>query len=372
MIGFAVLLLCTVGLTISVLRVRVLRSIAPAASPASRGPSDLSVIIPARNEADNLKALLADLRSQTVAPKEIVVVDDESSDATASIASAAGARVIATGTRPNGWNPKVWALTVGAEASSGSVLCFLDADVRLAPSALGCLGAELQQCGGLVSVAPQHLIGAPVEVLSLACNVIAVAGGGPGFRPGPDGSSQGAVGSCVVIAADDYARAGGHAASPATIVDDLRLAAAARAMHIPVTLRRGGAVVSMRSYPSGLRSIVDGWSKNLAAGAATTQLLVGLAVSGWLAALMLPGVLVALGQWSAAAVLWVLGSIHSMWLARRVGRFGVAAAMAMPVIAAFTTFVTVRSVLLRFLRRDVEWRGRRLSPSGLEHIGARR
>ena len=369
MIGFAlVLLLCTVGLTISVLRVRLLRSIAPVA----RGPVDMSVIIPARNEADNLTALLADLQLQTAAPREILVVDDESSDATALVASAAGARVIATGTRPNGWNPKVWALTVGAKASSGSVLCFLDADVRLAPSALGCLGAELQQCGGLVSVAPQHLIGAPVEVLSLACNVIAVAGGGPGFRPGPDGSSQGAVGSCVVIAADDYARAGGHAASPATIVDDLRLAAAARAMHIPVTLRRGGAVVSMRSYPSGLRSIVDGWSKNLAAGAATTQLLVGLAVSGWLAALMLPGVLVALGQWSAAAVLWVLGSIHSMWLARRVGRFGVAAAMAMPVIAAFTTFVTVRSVLLRFLRRDVEWRGRRLSPSGLEHIGARR
>ena len=79
MIEFALVLLCTTGLTISVLRVRVLRSIAPAASPASRGPSDMSVIIPARNEADNLWALLADLRSQTVAPNEIVVVDDESS-----------------------------------------------------------------------------------------------------------------------------------------------------------------------------------------------------------------------------------------------------------------------------------------------------
>ena len=70
---------------------------------------------------------------------EVVVVDDESTDATADVAAGLGARVVRTGPRPAGWLGKPWVLDQGIRsATSEWVVCF-DADVRpdpIAPAAL--------------------------------------------------------------------------------------------------------------------------------------------------------------------------------------------------------------------------------------------
>ena len=67
----------------------------PGAPPPGAGPLELAVIVPARDEADVLPALLASLAGQTRPAAEVVVVDDGSSDDTASLASRGGAQVIA-------------------------------------------------------------------------------------------------------------------------------------------------------------------------------------------------------------------------------------------------------------------------------------
>jgi glycosyltransferase involved in cell wall biosynthesis len=54
----------------------------------------VSVVIPVRDDAGHLRACLRALAGQTVAPDEIVVVDNASSDDTAEVARAAGARVV--------------------------------------------------------------------------------------------------------------------------------------------------------------------------------------------------------------------------------------------------------------------------------------
>src|SRR4051812_46085183 len=56
----------------------------------------VTVIIPARNEAHNLPALLRSIAVQSIQPLEVLVVDDESSDGTAEVARELGARVIAS------------------------------------------------------------------------------------------------------------------------------------------------------------------------------------------------------------------------------------------------------------------------------------
>lgn len=83
----------------------------------------ISVIIPARNEAANLPALLASLAPYP--DVEVVVVDGESTDPTAELARDAGARVI---TCPPGRGRQ---MNAGARLASGNVLLFLHADTRL-------------------------------------------------------------------------------------------------------------------------------------------------------------------------------------------------------------------------------------------------
>ena len=84
----------------------------------------LSVVVPAYNAAQTITACLTALGQQAgVGPYEVIVVDDGSTDDTAALARAAGARVITT-TRGR----PAAARNTGARAAQGDILCFTDAD----------------------------------------------------------------------------------------------------------------------------------------------------------------------------------------------------------------------------------------------------
>ena len=87
------------------------------------GPA-LSIVIPTLNEERSIATLLADLRALAVR-HEVIVVDGGSSDATANVAAASGARVVSS-RRGRGIQ-----LGAGARAAAAPILCFLHADVRL-------------------------------------------------------------------------------------------------------------------------------------------------------------------------------------------------------------------------------------------------
>ena len=92
------------------------------------GPS-VSVVVPIRDEAARLPALLGALTADGRSDVEMIVVDDGSSDGSGDLARRAGATVIEVGPPP-GWTGKAWACWQGALRASGDVLVFLDADVR--------------------------------------------------------------------------------------------------------------------------------------------------------------------------------------------------------------------------------------------------
>lgn len=89
----------------------------------------VSVIIPALDEEAELPATLASVRAQP-GPKEVIVVDGGSEDATREIAEQSGARVV-TGRRG-----RARQMNAGAALAAGDVLLFLHADTRLSPGAL--------------------------------------------------------------------------------------------------------------------------------------------------------------------------------------------------------------------------------------------
>jgi 4,4'-diaponeurosporenoate glycosyltransferase len=325
---------------------------------APRGPVDavrVSVVVPARNEADRLPDLLASLGRQSLVPVEVVVVDDGSTDATAEVAAAAGARVVEAPPVPDGWTGKSWACATGVDATDGDVVVFLDADVVLADDALAAVVDAWRDGGGMVSVQPHHHPRRPVEALSLPFNVVSVMGLGIGSLI-PPRREWGAAGPCLVLARRDYDAIGGHRAVRAEVAEDLALAERAVAAGLPVRCLAGGSLLHFRMYRD-LRGLVEGWGKNLATGARHTPFLRSLGTVLWITALLtlaleVPG----LPPISAVAV-YLAATVQVFLLGRQVGRFG-AAAVVWPILLAGFAAVFALSAVRTVLLRRVRWSGR--------------
>lgn len=100
----------------------------------------ISVILPAKNEAEGLRRTLPALRA-LLPEAEIIVSDDGSTDATAQVAAEHGARVVsAPYSMGNGA-----AIKRGARAASGDVLVFMDADGQHDPACIEPLLAKLDE-----------------------------------------------------------------------------------------------------------------------------------------------------------------------------------------------------------------------------------
>jgi GT2 family glycosyltransferase len=96
------------------------------------GQPEVSVVVPVRNDPDNLVACLTALRASTCANHEVVVVDDASTDNTPQIARAHGARVVRLSENVG---PAI-ARNRGCEEARGEIVVFLDADVCATPETL--------------------------------------------------------------------------------------------------------------------------------------------------------------------------------------------------------------------------------------------
>jgi 4,4'-diaponeurosporenoate glycosyltransferase len=336
----------------------------PGEASAGTVLADLAVVIPARDEAGTLPTLLESLRAQGPRPHEVVVVDDASTDGTAAVARAHGAETVPSRPLPAGWTGKSWACQQGVDATSASLLVFLDADVRLGPGALRALVDEHAARGGLVSVAPRHEMVRPTERLSAPFNLVAFMGVGSA-RPGRDGRSDGAFGPCMVCRRTDYQTVGGHAAVRDAVTEDLALAEAFTEAGLPTYALAGRGAVAYRMYPQGLRQLIEGWSKNLAAGARFVPALRSLGVALWVTALLVATQHLVLAILSpdrahvSIAVVAFAAFAAQQWIRlRALTTAGWITAALFPATTVVFTAIFLRSIWWTYGRRRVRWRGR--------------
>jgi len=323
--------------------------------------SRVSVVVPARDEAGQLPGLLASLPAGV----EVVVVDDGSTDGTPQAARLAGARVVEAGPLTEGWTSgKAHACQVGADATTGEVLVFVDADVRFAPDGLDRVVGLLDVKGGLVSVQPHHEPGAPVEHLAALFNVVALAATDVSTPLGRRRGATGAFGPVLACSRSDHAAVGGHGVARARVDDDVALAGAFRAAGRPVTVRTGGEEVRFRMYPGGFGQLVEGFTKDLAVGVRAARPLTVALVGAWLTLLVQASVApvraaLGAGDVGAAAALYLVVALQVRWMVGQVGRFGWATALAFPALVAVFLAVFARSVVST-VRGRVSWRGRQV------------
>jgi 4,4'-diaponeurosporenoate glycosyltransferase len=326
-------------------------------------PGRISIVVPARNEATRLPRLLDALRD---APwREVLVVDDESEDATASVAASHGATVLTVPPRPPSWNGKAWACATGAHVASGDVLVFLDADVE--PTAVGvlALAATALASGGLASAQPASRVEKPYEHLSGGPLLVTLLGAGTGPSPRRRWwRAPIAFGPAVGIPRTTYESLGGHAADPGAVDDDLALARAADRAGVEVTTFYGGDLLRYRMYPAGLAQLVEGWTKNLAVGAGGIPRLRLASCVAWVAAALSAAGLFVLHPSAVSAFAYLAYASQAHVVLRRAGFRHPATAALYPAALAMFLHLFVASLVASKARGSVRWRGRKLVVGG--------
>ncbi len=109
--------------------------------PSKMYEQRLSILIPARNEENNIGKCLDSILKQSFSNYEVIVLDDESTDSTSAIVEQYAVKddrikLIKGKPLPKGWLGKNWACHQLAKNAKGNLLFFVDADIRLAENAV--------------------------------------------------------------------------------------------------------------------------------------------------------------------------------------------------------------------------------------------
>jgi dolichol-phosphate mannosyltransferase len=252
-------------LSLAILASRLARAVHPARVVTSgNSPIDgtISVIVPARDEVARIGPLLeAMLGAPGVG--EVIVVDDESTDATADLAARLGATVVAGRPVPAGWSGKAWALHQGIERAVGDWLVCLDADTRPSPELPLTAAARATARGeDFVTVAGRFDCPTPAgRWLHAALLTTLVDRYGPpsGRRP----RRLLANGQCMVIRRQALAAAGGVHAVRGQTVEDVALARRLEAAGAAVAFVDGTSLLTVLGYGT-IRDTFTGWGRSIA------------------------------------------------------------------------------------------------------------
>ena len=228
----------------------------------------VSAIIPARNEERTIAEAVISVAEQPEI-REVIVIDDQSSDGTGEILRrlAAGQprlRVCEAGPLPAGWVGKNHAASLGAQKAACDWLLFTDADALHLPGSTARALAEANSRGAdLVSYSPgqeMHTWWERALIPFVFCRLSQLYS--YAAINDPDSPAAAANGQYLLIRRNVYEQIGGHAAVRDEVLEDVALARLAKSAGFRLHFAPGDQICRVRMYSS-FQAMWEGWSKNL-------------------------------------------------------------------------------------------------------------
>lgn len=334
----------------------------------------VSILVPARNERAAIGACVRSLLAQDYPDFEVLVLDDNSTDGTSDVLATLARtdtrlRVLSGTPLPNGWLGKQWACHQLAQAASGELILFTDADtlhhphaLRAGVSALHAERADLltaflyqrtQTWGERLTVPTIFWCFFSFLPLVLAHHIRIPA-------------LSLTNGQWMLFRRAAYQAIGGHAAVCSSPIDDIMLGRRIRAHGLRWRVVDAGDYVACRMY-DGFSSALDGFSKNLFA-VFEFRVIEYLFVWLWLTLITLEplGVVILWTFEPTRAVfdlglaVLAVGEMFALWniaLARL--RFPIYLAFLYPLLVILLVLIALRSMLWTMTGR-LTWKGRNL------------
>ena len=333
----------------------------------------LSIIVPARNEAHNLRRLLPSLESQNYPGEmEIIVVDDHSTDGTSEMVkcglrdSGCAVKLMCADELPAGWLGKPHASHIGANEASGKWLLFSDADTKHEPfSAASAVSfAEKHGLDGL-SVFPQQQTRGLLDGAVLTVAFVALFAG---LRR----STTMLNGQYILVRRDAYEASGGFAAVRSEMMDDLAYGnlLAEQGYHVPIM--RGESLVSVHMY--------DNWQQmwhgltRLGSGSLRYNGPLALTTAIFVTAVMMPLWTLIFNRYQLREIpslrfIWAMTIVGLIPWAKKINSkdrnasepgSAILEAVLAPAAAMFVQGAAVWGLLSRLVGRGVSWKNRRV------------
>lgn len=238
----------------------------PAAPPSH--PPLVSVLVPVKNEEENLVECLKCLTNQNYPTMEIIVINDHSIDRTVEILSEYSRlhpdkiRILDAPSLPPGWTGKNWALTHGVPFAHGEWLFFTDADTRHEPWSLSSAIAHAEEEKlDLLTLSPRCLTGSFWEKILQPAAMVYIGLWFPFAKVNhPSSTLSFGNGQYLMIRKRTYQAIGGHEKVKEAFLEDFALVKEVKKSGYRIECAMGTKIYGTRMYRS-FAGIWRGWRR---------------------------------------------------------------------------------------------------------------
>lgn len=329
----------------------------------------ISVLIPARNEAQVIGDTITNLVRQQQVNFEIIVLDDGSTDDTTAVAHAAAGdfaafSVIHGKPLPEGWLGKNWACQQLALAAQGDYLLFTDADVEWRPGALSALmHTQSRYNADMLTVWPTQITTTWAERLVVPLMTFAIWAYLPEImvRASKLVAFAAANGQCLLFKRETYNAIGGHRAAKQNITEDVALARNTKRHGFRLVMADGFGMVACRMYQD-WPSVRNGFGKNILAGHGGSVLFLLFSTLFHWTLFIVPWVWLLLAGLAGTnstipLLLGILGVLTRGWIAGMT-RQRIIDAVLMPISVVLMTRIAFQALWWHYRFGGPKWKGR--------------
>ena len=327
---------------------------------------DITVLIPARNEAETIKATLPALTAQGRG-LNIILIDDQSSDGTGQVARKVvdeNLLIIKGKSLPSGWTGKLWALEQGRSHIRTPFTLLLDADIEPLPGIIGELKRAMQERDvQLISLMAELRMETFWERLLMPAFIYFFKLLYP-FRLSNTGTSRvaAAAGGCILLETRLLHEIGGFDSLRGELIDDCALARRIKTLGDKTWIGLTHSVRSIRPYEK-LRTIWEMVARTAFTQLHYSGLLLALCTAIMVLSFVVPGLGLFLPSGMAkffsalGLAIMILCYLPTLKFYGLPGRW----ALALPLIGILYLAMTWTSAMRYWLGRGSHWKGRAYS-----------